>query len=205
MAHRTARPARPCPRALPAARGCRARRGFPVAARVLAVAGVLVVAGGVGYVVAQSSSPNSTSSAGSNAAAPAASAQSHPAFRGPVSSNSPAQGSGTFTVTRSGTTYHPRAFSHQAATVMAHSSTGLIRPGSQPGGSRRPSPALTGCVTSVVGAGRAGEVKLVDQARYRGHPATIIVVTASATQPAEVYVARCSGSRAVVLARAPLP
>ena len=171
-------------------------RGFPVAARVLAAAGVLVVAGGVGYAVAQSSSPGSTSSAGS--AAPAGSAASRPDFR------APAIGTATFTVTHSGTSYRPGTFAHQAAGVMAHSSTGLIRPGSQPGQSRHPGPALTGCVTSVVGAGRTGEVKLVDQARYRGQPATIIVVAASSTQPAEVYVARCSLSHADVLAHAPL-
>jgi hypothetical protein len=176
------------------------RRGFPVAARVLATAGVLVVAGGVGYAVAQSSSPGSTSSAGSNApaVAPAGSAASRPDLR------APAIGTATFTVTRSGTSYRPGTYAHQAAGVMAHSSTGLIRPGSQPGQSRRSGPALTGCVTGVVGAGRTGEVKLVDQARYRGQPATIIVVAASSTQPAEVYVARCSLSHADVLTRAPL-
>ncbi len=176
------------------------RRGFPVAARVLAAAGVLVVAGGVGYAVAQSSSPGSTASGGSNApaAVPAGSAASRPDFR------APAIGTATFTVTHSGTSYRPGTFAHQAAGVMAHSSTGLIRPGSQPGQSRHSGPALTGCVTSVVGASRVGEVKLVDQARYRGHPATVIVVAASSTQPAEVYVARCSLSHGDVLASAPL-
>ena len=58
-----AAPAR-SPDAAPGPRAPR-RRGLrlPVAARVLAVAGVLVVAGGVGYVVTQSSPPTSTSSA----------------------------------------------------------------------------------------------------------------------------------------------
>ena len=62
-----AAPAR-SPDAAPGPRGPR-RRGLrlPVAARVLAVAGVLVVAGGVGYVVTQSSP--STSSSGSSALA----------------------------------------------------------------------------------------------------------------------------------------
>jgi hypothetical protein len=113
----------------------------------------------------------------------------------------------TFTVTHSGTTYHPQAFAAQAAGVMAQSSTGLIRPGSQPGQSRRSDPALTGCVTKVVGADRAGEVKLVDRAQYGGHPATVIVVAASATEPAQVYVAgsRCSASDADILAQGRLP
>lgn len=178
---------------------------LPVAARVLAVAGVLVVAGGVGYVVTQSSSPPSTSAgsaAGSNPAAAPQRSGAGPAIRAGGNNASP-----TFTVTHSGTSYHPHAFAAQAAGVMTQSSTGLIRPGSQPGQSRHSGPALTGCVTKVVGADRAGEVKLVDRARYGEHPATVIVVAASATGPARVYVAgsRCSSSDADILARGRLP
>ena len=202
-----AAPAR-SPDAAPGPRAPR-RRGLrlPVAARVLAVAGVLVVAGGVGYVVAQSSPPTSTSSAGSNAApAPGFSVHSGPVIRAPSSGNASGLGGTTFTVTHSGTSYHPHTFPAQAARVLATSSTGMIRPGSQPGQSRRSGLALTGCVTKVVGAERASEVKLVDQARYGGHPATIIVVAATATQPGTVYVAEapCSASDARILARAPL-
>lgn len=180
---------------------------LPVAARVLAVAGVLIVAGGVGYVVTQSSPPASTSSAGSSAgsnpaAAPHRSVAARPAIRA-GGNGAPA----TFTVTHSGTRYQPHAFAAQAAGVLAHSSTGLIRPGSQPGQSRRSGPALTGCVTKVVGADRVGEVKLVDRAHYGGHPATVLVVAASATEPAQVYVAgtRCSASDADILAQGQLP
>jgi hypothetical protein len=171
-----------------------------VAARVLAVAGVLVVAGGVGYVVTQSSPPTSTSSSSAGRAAPG---PSHGAVALP---NVPGLGT-TFTVTHSGTSYHPLVFAHQAATVLAHSSTGLMRPGIQPGQSRRSGPALTECVTKAVGPQRAREVKLVDRARYQGHPATVIVVARTATEPAQVYVAgtRCSGSDADILARARMP
>ena len=110
-------------------------------------------------------------------------------------------------MTHSGTRYHPQAFAAQAAGVLAHSSTGMIRPGSQSGQSRRSGPALTGCVTKVVSAARADEVKLVDQARFQGHPATIIVVAATSAQPGMVYVAGtpCSASDAHILAQAPLP
>ncbi|HEX3390038.1 MAG TPA: hypothetical protein VHT94_13440 [Streptosporangiaceae bacterium] len=196
----------PSPEAVPGPRAPRWRGPrLPVAARVLAVAGVLVVAGGVGYVVAQSSPSTSSagSSAGSNpAAAPARSIHAGPDIR--------AGGNGApaaFTVTHSGTSYHPHAFAAQAAGVMAHSFTGLSRPGIQPGQSRRSGPALTGCVTKVVGADRVGEVKLVDRAHYGGHPATVIVVAASATEPAQVYVAgtRCSASDADILAQGRLP
>jgi hypothetical protein len=191
----------PSPDAVPGPRAPRWRGPrLPVAARVLAVAGVLVVAGGVGYVAAQSSPSTSgaSSSAAGSAAAPARSIHAAPNIRA-GGNGAPA----TFAVTHSGTSYHPHAFAAQAAGVLAHSSTGLIQPGSQPGQSRRSGPALTGCVTKVVGADRAGEVKLVDRAHYGGHPATVIVVAASATEPAQVYVAgtRCSASDADILAQ----
>jgi hypothetical protein len=200
LAPERATPAR-SPEAVPAPRAPRWRRPrLPVAARVLAVAGVLVVAGGVGYVVSSQSSPStSASSSAPRAGAGAAhSAQARPDLQAPALGT-------TFTVTHSGTRYLPHAFATQAAGVVARSSTGLS-PGSQAGQSRRSGPALTGCVIRVVGARRAREVKLVDQARYRGHPATVIVVEATSTEPAQVYVAgtRCSASDPDILAQARL-
>jgi hypothetical protein len=196
-----AAPAR-SPDAAPGPRGPR-RRGLrlPVAARVLAVAGVLVVAGGVGYVVTQSSPSTSTSSASPPRAAAGAShgTESRPNIGGPALGT-------TFTVTHSGTRYQPDTFPAQAARVLANSATGRIRAGTQSDQSGRSSPMLTGCVIKVVGAARAGDVKLVDQARYGGHPATIIVVAITSTQPATVYVVGtpCSASDAPILAQAPL-
>jgi hypothetical protein len=207
LAPEQAAPAR-SPRAVPGPRApwWRGPR-LPVAARVLAAAGVLVVAGGVGYVVAQSSPSTSTSSASVPGpttrvthSGAARSAEARPNL------NVPAFGGTTFTVTRSGTTYQPQTFAAQAARVLGHPSTGLIRPGSQADHSQRSGLALTGCVTKVVGAGRVSDVKLVDQARYAGHPATIIVVAATPTQPGRVFVAGtpCSASDARILAQAPL-
>jgi hypothetical protein len=177
---------------------------LPVAARVLAVAGVLVVAGGVGYVVTQSSPPPSTSSSSAPRAAAGRGQSAAHSTEARPDVGGPALGGTTFTVTHSGTSYHPHTFPAQAAGVLAQSATGRIRPGSPPGQSRRSGPMLTGCVTKVVGAPRAGEVKLVDQARYGGHPATIIVVAATATQPGMVYVVEtpCSASDARILAQA---
>ena len=40
-----------------------------------------------------------------------------------------------------------------------------------------------------LGAVHAGEVKLVDQARFQGRPATVIVVQATPAQPGTVYAA----------------
>jgi hypothetical protein len=71
------------------------------------------------------------------------------------------------------------------------------------------SSAVTQCVDKVAGADavHAGEVKLVDQARYQGQPATVIVVQPAAPRPGTVYVAGagCSAAHADILARVSLP
>ena len=204
-----AAPAR-SPGTVPGPRGPR-RRGLrlPVAARALAVAGVLVVAGGVGYVVTQSSPPTSASGSSASRAAAGTAHSPAPSTRAGPNLNGPALGGTTFTVTHSGTSYLPHTLVAQATRVAARSATSLTSPGSQSGQSGqspRSDPMLTGCVTKVVGAPRAGEVRLVDQARYGGRPATIIVVAVTSTQPGMVYVVRspCSASDARILARAPL-
>jgi hypothetical protein len=192
--HRTGRP-----------RGPRLR--MPVAARVLAAAGVLAVAGGVGYAVSQSSSSPSTS------AGPAAvpSAVPRPDSRSAAGRAGPEVGAGggvQFTVRHSGTAYRKSTLAAQANTLLAAPSAGVNQPGKASGGLslRAPSLALTGCVDNVAGlaAVHAGEVKLVDQAQFQGRPATVIVVQATSAQPGTVYAAGagCSASRADILATA---
>ena len=192
-------------------RGPRLR--LPVSARVLATAGVLVAAGGVGYAVAQSSPPaTSSSSAGSEAAPSRASA--NPAARSPASM-APAAGqyggSVQFTVRRSGKSYRQDTFAAQAAALLKTPSAGLISPGKANGGLSQHAPhsPLAQCVERVAGtpAVAGHKVEMVDEARYRGHPATIIVVAATSARPAMVYVAgpRCSASGGDILAKAPLP
>ena len=205
-----AAPAR-SPDAVPGPRAPR-RRGprLPVAARVMAVAGVLVVAGGVGYVVTQSSPSTSASGSSASRGAAGTAPSAAPSTRSAPNLNVPAFGGTTFTVTHSGTSYLPHTFAAQATRVLAGSATRPGRPGSQPdqpGHSRsRSDPILTGCVIKVVGAPRAAEVRLVDQARYGGRPATIIAVATTSTQPGMVYVvgSPCSASDARILAQAPL-
>lgn len=188
---------------------------FRIPARVLAAAaGILAVAGGVGYAVSQTSSPqaSSGSSASRSEAAPASSATAGPQVRSPVAG--PASGAGPggsagFTVSRSGTRYGKTTFAAQAAAVLSLPPAGLNHPAKGAGGlSLRPT-TLTQCVDKVAGhaAVRAGAVRLVDQAQYRGQPATVIVVQATPAQPGTVYVAggRCSGTEADILAHAPLP
>ena len=212
----TPRAATPRARSPRAGRPRGPRLRLPVSARVLATAGVLVVAGGVGYAVAQSSpSSTSSSSAGSEAAPSRPSA--NPATRSPANANgiapAPAQAGGTvrFAVRRSGMTYSKHRFAQQAAALLTAPSAGLIRPGQAIGG-LSPHPAhsaLAECVEQVAGATAVQEhkVKLVDQAHYGGHPATIIVVAPTSARPAMVYVAGpgCSASGRDILAQAPLP
>jgi hypothetical protein len=189
---------------------------FRVPARVLAAAaGILVVAGGVGYALSQS--PSGSTSGGSSAgseAVPAPSASAGSRLRSPVAGIAPrpAQGSGRFTVSQSGTRYGKSTFAAQAAEVLNTPSAGPNHPGKSTGGLSLPAPpnlALTQCVDKVAGqaAVNAGAVKLVDQAWYQGHPATVIVVSATPAQPGTVYVAgaRCSAAESDILAQAPLP
>ena len=203
-------PAGPGPGRRPAGRPRGPWLRLPVSARVLATAGVLVAAGGVGYAVAQSSpAPTfSSSSPGSEAASgPSAS----PALRSPGGiSAAPGQGGGAgqFTVRRSGTRYGKNTFAAQAATLAKLPSAGTIRPKAD-GGLSLPPPAhsaLVQCVVRVAGASavQARKVDMVDEARYRGHPATVIVVARTAAEPAQVYVAgtRCSAADADILALA---
>jgi len=191
-------------------RGPRLR--MPVAARVLATAGVLVAAGGVGYAVSQSSSSPSTSSSSAAGSAAVPSTVAGPDSRSAASGAAPALGQGggvQFTVRHSGTPYRRNTLAAQARTLLATPSAGLNRPGKATGGLSRqaPSPAVTECVDKVAALARvhAGEVRLVDQAQFQGRPATVIVVQATPAQPGTVYVAgaRCSASRADILARAP--
>jgi hypothetical protein len=187
---------------------------MPVAARVLAMAGVLVAAGGVGYAVSQSSSPSPTSTSSSPSAGSAAvpSTVAGPDSRSAANGAAPGLGQGDgvrFTVRHSGTPYRKGTLAAQAAALLARPAAALNQPDKVTGGLSRqaPSPALAECVDKVAGlaAVHAGEVRLVDRGRYQGQPATVIVVQATPAQPGTVYVAgaRCSASQADVLATAP--
>ena len=179
---------------------------------MLATAGVLVAAGGVGYAVAQSSPSPRSSSAGSEAAASRPpSPGAHSPASGVVPAPEPGGGGVQFTVRRSGKSYGKHTFAAQAAALLNTPSAGLIRPGKAEGGLslHGAHSALAQCVEEVAGAPavQARKVDMVDEARYRGHPATIIVVAATSGKPAMVYVAgsRCSASERDIQAQAPLP
>jgi hypothetical protein len=107
-------------------------------------------------------------------------------------------------VRQSGTPYGKSTFAAQAAAVLNTPIAGLNHPGKGAGGLSLQPSGLTQCVDKIAGS---GAVRLVDQARYEGHPATVIVVSATAGRPGMVYVAGagCSATQRDILAQAPLP
>ncbi len=114
------------------------------------------------------------------------------------------------TVRHSGTHYHKATLAAQATKVEQARSAGLNQPSKASGGLAQQAngSALTACVDKVAGPDkvRADDVKLIDEARYRGQRATVIVVHATA-QTDVIYVAgpRCSASDRDILAQVAVP
>jgi len=173
----------------------------------------VVIAGG-GYLLSRL--PSSTSGSSASSAAAPATARS-PAAPAGEQANA-AAGSSGFAVISSGTDYRPAELPAQIAEV-------LTRYGLRPAGGHVPAPAsavapkqapvtpvlepsrlaaLQGCVARIAGARRPW---LVDESRFKGRPATIIVLAATAQSLTQVWVVgpACSGSRRDVLAHTALP
>jgi hypothetical protein len=189
----------------------RARPGL--ARRVLALAAaVAVLAAGGGYLLSRLPSPASSTSA-SRAAAP--SAAGGPAVR--AGSNAASGGSG-YTVIASGTDYRAAQLPAQIAVVLtryriAPAGEHVTVPAGQAAPRQAPSnqvlqpsrlAALSGCVTRITGGQRP---LMVDESRYDGRPATIIVLAATAQQLTEAWVVgpACSASRSDVIVHTSLP
>ena len=192
------------------ASGGRRPRGRPAVTRkvlAFAAAAVVLVAGG-GYLLSRLPSPSSSGSSASSAAGPAPAAGT--AAR--AGANAAAGDSG-LTVISSGTDYRPGQLAAQVAGVLARYAIPAagefapvpIRPtptsAAQPSQVQQPSrlAAPPGCVARIA----AGlHPRMVDEARYNGRAATIIVLPAAAQGPAQVWVVgpACSGSRSDVIA-----
>jgi hypothetical protein len=129
-----------------------------------------------------------------------------------------AAGDSGLTVISSGTDYRPGQLAAQVEVVLtryAIPAGGALVPArtspaasgpAQPSQLQQPSglAALPGCVARIA----AGlHPRMVDEARYNGHAATIIVLPATAQRPAQVWVVgpACSGSRSAVMAHAAVP
>jgi hypothetical protein len=192
--------------------------------RVAAVTAAVAVIAGGGYGVAQLLSGGSaanTGAASSAAGAPAPkgrlNAPSMPTaggLGGAAGGTAHAPSNATTIaphVVYSGTNYQPGRLGAQASAVLARFR--LRTPASpsptlyQPAEQRQLStlfPALEPCVTNVAGTQHP---LLVDLARYRSHPAAIIMLPATAGRAARALVIApgCTSTTAHVLAQAPLP
>jgi hypothetical protein len=204
----------------------RAPRSRPaIALRALAAAAaVVVVAGGI-YEIAHGSS--SSSSANSPAAAPAVPGASGPSrsaagapVTGPALRYRHAGGEASITPVMTGTDFAPGLLSSQVAAQLARHGPGATVTGpnkTAPPVTRGPAVVggpsatfghmavadLAGCVNRIA----AGDlVLLVDVARYRGGPATVIVTQPPAGGPEQIWVVGpgCSASRSDVLQHAAL-
>ena len=160
------------------------RRGplwSPGTLRILAAAGAaLVVAGGIGYAVSQFSGPGTASSS----SAPSGQSAHHPAAQAEPNISRGASGGhvmkprtgpyipSTTRWVQTGTDYRPGTLAAQGQKLLAEYDTpGISGPSMQPAGSI---PAQVSNCVSQTAHGRT--VVVVDQARYRGQPAIVIVL-----------------------------
>jgi len=201
---RAARPARPS--RAPSGPG-RAR----LALRVAAVTAAVVVVAGGGYGVARllTANPESATSAGAgNEAAPAAGGHGAASEKTPGGLGAPsaARSAPTARIVSSGTNYQPGQLKTQVSAVLTQHRAGAsaaagFSQANQPTASAPPVPA---CVPHVTGGKRP---LLVDLAKYRGQPATVIVIpgATSGTLRALVVAGTCSATTGRVLARTTFP
>jgi hypothetical protein len=192
------------------ASGVHPLRGRPGGARkvlAFAAAAVVVVGGGGGYLLSRL--PSGSGASSSSAAAPATA--EGPAARAGAQPN--AVTGGGLTVISSGTDYRPGRLAAQVATVLARyaapvAGAHMSAPASQTPASQTPAKqvqqpsriaALPGCVARIA-AGR--QPRLVDESRYDGRPATIIVLAGTGRAPAQVWVVgpACSAGHSDVVA-----
>jgi hypothetical protein len=205
--------------------GRRPRLARPVPAVALAAAAAVVLLAGGIYGLTRLGAGPTSSSAGS-AAAPAASGVAGTASQpgralGPALPYRHAGGADTITPVKSGTDYTPGNLSAQVAAQLgrhsqpaavagpnAHSPAQTYGPAAASGGRAATFGGvrvsdLAGCVNRIA----AGErVLLVDVARYRGEPATVIVTQPTAGGPEQIWVVGtgCSASRSDLLHHAML-
>jgi hypothetical protein len=103
-------------------------------------------------------------------------------------------------LTRSGTDYQPGQLAAQVEQVLSRHPVSAAAPGDFRQLQRS---GLDGCVSSLTGGAWP---RLVDQARYQGRPATIIVTAGAGGRPGQVWVVGtgCSATSRHVIAYAQL-
>jgi hypothetical protein len=186
-------------------------RGLARPRKLLALSVATVIAAGGGFLISRMQSL-SGSSPTSSAAAPATAG--HPAA-GAAQPNSAA--SVSLPVIASGTDYQAAHLAGQVAAVLGHhpfatQGAGGSAPADGASGSaalgKQPRAAAPAALAACVARISAGQLpRLVDEARYNGRVATIIVLPGSVGHPAQVWVVgpACSASRSDVIAHTLLP
>ena len=182
-----------------------ARSGRPARGRLGVLgtaAAALIVLAGIAYGLASlGQSPGGATASSGSAARP------HGGSRLPTGTlNSPAAGANFAAVPaiiHSSTDYQPGRLASQAEAALTRYHA--VRAGPARGTVPPPAVArLHACAMQVTGGTQPG---LIDLARYRGQPATIIVTAPSAGQRGQVWVTgpACSGQHHGVLAHTTLP
>jgi hypothetical protein len=188
-----------------------ARRWRTPALRAAAAAAAVVVIAGGGYGVSRLVSQGGGTGAAATAPkagpaqaqhAAAGSGSSAQGAQNGTSSRAAGQPAGSARVVHSGTDYVPGKLAAQAQALLARPASGFNTqsPLWPPG---LATAALRGCVQLVTGR---AQPLLVDRARYRGQPATIIVQAPAGGRPGQVWVVGtgCSARSKDVLAHTAL-
>jgi len=184
-----------------------------LALRVAAVTAAVVVVAGGGYGVARllSGSPSPQTAAGTGAPAAKRAAPAPGVSDGLRAGGSQATGGGSAPADRivsSGIDYQPGRLKAQvSATLARFGGNAIAGPGPGPSGANRASgavPRMPACASHVTGGKRP---ILVDQARWQGRPATVIVVpgATSGTLRALVIAGDCTAAGGHLLATTTLP
>jgi len=161
--------------------------------------GALVIAGGVAFAAIATHGGGVSSST----AAGAASSQRvlRPAVpMGGANQTAEAGSAQSFAVVTSGTDYLPARLQAEAGALLARDTATPRIHGLVPA----VEPVITGCVTRITG-GRLPTI--VDQARYQGQPATVIVLAGTGAAPGQVWIARpaCPAANSAVVTHLLLP
>jgi hypothetical protein len=179
------------------------------ALRAASVTAVLLVIAGGGYGVSRLLAGGSGTGASSSSGGPASAPGAAPGAEVPREGSNSGGGSsraglmipsGGVSLVHSGTDYQPGQLAAQAEAVLA---SRPAHSGGQPA-SAVPSTTVAGCVRLFAGVARP---VLVDEARYRGQPATIIIRAPAGARPGHVWVVvpNCSAAGRHLISSAVLP
>jgi hypothetical protein len=164
-----------------------------------AAAAALIVVAGIAYGLASLPHPPGGPSASGPAAGGPAESPHVNRPSPPIESPAEVEPGSVLHVIDSGTDYQPGTLARQAAAVLDRHA------GSNAGQAQQTvTPQVQACVRVITG-GRTP--RLVDMARYRGRPATIIIQAPATGQPGRVWVAgpACPAQHGDLLAHARLP